>query len=261
MVAILQNGGEWSAGHAAGEGWLWWLSILSATAFAALYLGLLVRAVRRGRRYLAVAELDETHRTQVAGAVAEAEKRTVGEIVPAVVERSDPHPQAGWIAGLATLVAGLGLGAGVLPWGSPLVLLACQVGLFLAGFLAADRLPDFRRLFISEERATATAQEQALQEFYSLGLHRTEAQTGVLLFVSLLERRVIVLGDAGIDGVVTAAHWEQVDDAILAGVRAGDLGGGLIRGVELCGDVLAEHFPWEEGDRNEVPDRVVVRRE
>ena len=56
-------------------------------------------------------------------------------------------------------------------------------------------------------------------------------------------------------------QWENVDSAILDGIKAGSLQRGLIDGIRNAGELLAEHFPWEEGDRNEVPDRVTVRRE
>ena len=55
--------------------------------------------------------------------------------------------------------------------------------------------------------------------------------------------------------------WEAVAVAALERIAAGDVGGGLVAAVDAVGDVLAEHFPWTEGDRNELPDRLVVRRE
>ena len=82
----------------------------------------------------------------------------------------------------------------------------------------------------------------------------------MLLFVSLFERRVIVLGDEGIDAVVDAGQWERTDAAILEGIAKGQLCDGLLAGITSVGDVLEEKFPWREGDRNEIPDRVVVRR-
>ena len=112
-----------------------------------------------------------------------------------------------------------------------------------------------------EDRATAVAEEQAFQEFYANGLHRTENETGVLLFVSLFERRVVVLADEGIDGKVEPGFWEGIDVAVLDEVRDGSLRNGLVEAVRRVGDRLSESFPWVEGDRNEIPDRVIVRRE
>ena len=148
-----------------------------------------------------------------------------------------------------------------LPWGRPALLLPTQLALGALGFGLARLLPDFKRLFIFEARATAVAQEQAFQEFYANRLHRTAAATGVLIFVSLLEHRVILLADEGIDSRVDAEFWADTDDMILDGIRRGSLRDGLIAGIRRAGERLAEQFPWQEGDRNEIPDRVIVRRE
>ena len=94
---------------------------------------------------------------------------------------------------ILTLLCGSALLAGWLPWDQPTLFFLSQLGLGAIGFLAARGLPGFKRAFISEARADEMAREQALQEFYAHGLHRTPNATGVLLFVSLLERRVIVL--------------------------------------------------------------------
>jgi len=148
-----------------------------------------------------------------------------------------------------------------LPWTVPPLLLLSQLAMGGAGFALSRWLPDFKRIFIREDRATRVAEEQAFQEFYANGLHKTEAATGVLLFVSLLERRVVVLADEGISGKVEADHWVSTDEAILAGIRRNSLRDGLLAGIEQAGRRLAEHFPVGADDRNEIPDRIILRRE
>lgn len=213
------------------------------------------------RRYSVDSVLGEGAQTLVHAALVDAERRTVGEIVPVVVERSDRHPGAEWLSGLVVLLAGTTLLEGVLPWHAPWLVILAQLGLGAIGFLLARWLRGWKRIFVSEARADEVSGEQALLEFQLLELHRTEARTGVLVFVSLLERRVIVLGDAGIHAKVGEAQWQCVRDAVLAGVKRGSLAEGLVEGVRACGAVLAEHFPATDGGRNEVPDRLVVRRQ
>src|SRR5206468_3238135 len=99
------------------------------------------------------------------------------------------------------------------------------------------------RIFVSESRATETADEQALQEFHRHGLRETRERTGILVFVSLFERRVVVLGDAGIHAKVGDEHWQRTRDAILGGIARGSLADGLVEGVRACGQELAAHFP------------------
>ena len=238
-----------------------WLGDLGAWFLAALTLFLIVKAVLRAGRYRAVSVFDEPARERVRAAVAAAELKTTGEIVPVIVERSDPHPAAEWKSALAFLLLGSALLAPWLPWESPFLLLASQLGLGGAGYALAVALPDLKRLFVFETRATLTSEEQALQEFAREGLAGTVAATGVLIFVSLFERRVIVLADKAIAAKVSDDAWDRIDAHVLDGVVRGELADGLCKAIEETGTLLAEHFPWVEGDRNELPDRVVVRRE
>jgi putative membrane protein len=131
----------------------------------------------------------------------------------------------------------------------------------VVGYVLATLLPDFKRLFVFPHRATAVAEEQAFQEFYAHGLHKTAGATGVLIFVSLLERRVIVMADEGIHSMVGDDFWVQTSGLILQGIRKGSLRDGLIAGIDRAGDALSENFPWVEGTRNEIPNRLIVRRE
>ena len=178
-----------------------------------------------------------------------------------MLERSDAHHGASWLAGLSFLLAGSALGAGWLPWDRPWLVLLVQLVLLALGYGTARVLPGFQRLFVSEARAEEMAEEQAFQEFHLHELHATEEKTGVLLFVSLLERRAIVLADAGIDARVDEDQWKRTNEALLAGVARGSLKDGLIEGIRSAAAVLERHFPCTAGDRNEVPDRIIVRRE
>ena len=83
----------------------------------------------------------------------------------------------------------------------------------------------------------------------------------MLLFVSLLERRVVVLGDEGIHARVGDSHWTATTKAVLDGIERDSLRDGLLTGIARCADVLAAHFPAQRDDVNELEDRVVVRRE
>jgi putative membrane protein len=249
--------GDWNEG----AGLLTHLGTWGPWVLALAAVLLVARAISRQSRYRAVEVLDAVACERVHDSIRRAELRTVGEIVPVVVERSDPHPGACWLAALTTLLLGSALASPVLPFHEPVWLLLCQAGLAGAGWLLARLLPDVQRLFIRQSRADAVVAEQSMLEFHRLGLQRTEAATGVLLFVSLLEHRVVVLGDEGIDAHMGPERWTEVTRAVLEQVAAGKLEAGLVAAIDALGHELEEHFPWAEGDRNELPDRLEIRRE
>ncbi len=248
---------SWEHGRA------WWVSLgeFAPWLLLAITVALVVRALLRARRYRAVSVMGDAECEQVHEAIRQAEAHTVGEVVPVVVERADPHPGAAWVASLFGVILGSTLLVHVLPWGNPFQLLLIQLGLGATAFCLTRWLPDLTWVFIPRQRAEAVCQEQAFQEFYRLGMQKTEAATGVLIFVSLLEHQVVVLGDEGIDAAVSSETWDQVAEAALKQLAKGDVAGGMVAAVQAVGAVLQEHVPWEQGDRNELPDRLIVRRE
>jgi putative membrane protein len=258
-LALLQAGagGTWT------DAWPAWLVAASRWGpllLAALAALLVVRALLRRRLYRAEGVLNEAGAAAVRAAIAQAERGSRGELVVVVLERSDGHPDTAWLAGLCAMLLGTALLVARLPWQRPELVLAAQLALGAAGWLLARALPDVARLFLGERRATEMAHEQALQEFQRFGLSRTAGGTGVLLFVSLFEHRVVVLGDTAIHAKVGDAHWDATTRAVLQEVERGRLADGLRAGVEASGRVLAEHFPAAPGDRNELPDHLIVRR-
>lgn len=258
MLAIQQ----WeAAGHDVSLAWYQWLGLIGPWVLALALAALILRALARQKHYRAVTELNDADRETVHEALRAAERTTIGEIVPVVVERSDAHPGAPWLSALSFLLIGTALLTPHLPWERPALFLSCQLALGALGWGIARALPDYRRRFVPFARATEVCEEQAVQEFFGNGLHETEQRTGVLLFVSLLEHRVVVLADRGVAERVEQDTWAETDRAILDGIRAGSLRDGLVAGIQRAGEVLAEHFPYEEGDRNELPDRLIVRAE
>jgi uncharacterized membrane protein len=99
----------------------------------------------------------------------------------------------------------------------------------------------------------------ALSVFGELGVWDTAANNGVLIFVCLADRDVEIVADRGIADRVAPEEWERVCREMEAHYREGRFREGSLAGIRGVGDLLAHHFPPREGDRDEVPDRPVVR--
>ena len=204
--------------------------------------------------------------------VREAERATGGEIVVHAVDASDDYPEAAWsaaAAGAALLplaAAAVHRGAGFWGWADHWtghwllwIVLPALVGAAL-GWLAAALLPDFRRRLAREADLARRTDLRAAAAFVSEEVFDTRDRTGVLLFVSLFEHRVVVLADSGIHARVPPGSWESIVDGVVAGIRAGEPGRAVAEGVERCGRLLAEHgVARRPDDRDELTDP--MRRE
>jgi putative membrane protein len=202
----------------------------------------------------------------IAAAVREVEAQSAGEIVPYAVERSDHYLGALWHA--ATLGALLGALAAALVhwsgefWGGPVVLwiaLPPAAGAAL-GWLAALAIPALRRALVPRDVLLTRVRQRAAQAFLEEGIFRTRDRTGILIFVSLFERQVVVRADRGLDTVVTPGEWEEIVVGVAAGMRRGQPGPALADGIRRCAG-LAGRLPPRPDDRDELPGQLRMGRE
>ncbi|NNF04241.1 MAG: hypothetical protein HKN17_07225, partial [Rhodothermales bacterium] len=105
-------------------------------------------------------------------------------------------------------------------------------------WFAASRLPSFKRVLIGRNAIDRAVHSRAIHAFVEEGVFNTRDRTGILLLVSLFEHRVEVFGDSGINAAVSPDDWGDVVDEVIKGMRKGDAPGGLIRGIERCGELL-----------------------
>jgi putative membrane protein len=202
--------------------------------------------------------VDAEARARLEAAVREAERSTGGEIVVAVVRASDAYASTGWwfgasLAALAFLA--LGLFAPPLPW---IAYLAAQTAALALG-LALARVDGVRRLCLRPEGVDLRDEERALRCFAEQGLTRTRGRTGILIFATLLERRVVVLADEGIDRALDPDEsWQAVVDFAVDGMRRGAAAQGLEAAVRRCGAILARHLPPPAPNPDELPNSLVL---
>ena len=97
---------------------------------------------------------------------------------------------------------------------------------------------------------------RAVAIFERLGMHRTDLRAGVLVYVAVTDRKLAVIGDAGIHARVGQAYWDNLVARILGHLRDERPRDGLIDAVGEVGASLAAHFPRHPDDRNELSDRV-----
>ncbi len=100
------------------------------------------------------------------------------------------------------------------------------------------------------------ARDRAVSAFAALHVWDTAENSGILIYLLLADRRIEILADRGLDGLVSDEQWRGVCLLIEERLRAGDAEDAVMHGVAAAGDLLAAHFPRIDGreDRNERPD-------
>ncbi len=107
-----------------------------------------------------------------------------------------------------------------------------------------------------EKTTKIDAYERALEVFHMLKMDNTKLQNGVLIYVAVEDRNFVIFGDDGINTVVDSNFWDSTKDIIQSHFKKGNFKQGLIEGILKAGTQLEKFFPWETGDKNELPDTI-----
>ena len=219
--------------------------------------------------------MTDADRTRVSEAVAAAESHSSGEIVTILADSSDGYGDVAlaWSALVGLLALGalallpefyLGiwdrlLGGWAFEWTPRHVF---EVALFVVtmkfGAMWLFQLWRPLRLFLVPPAIKhARVRARAVTCFKVGAERRTHGRTGILVYLSLAEHRAEIVAEEAIASKVAPEVWGDAMAAMIAEIRAGRPGAGMVAAVEQVGAVLAQHFPRAEDDRNELPDRLI----
>jgi uncharacterized membrane protein len=109
-----------------------------------------------------------------------------------------------------------------------------------------------------DARCAGDAMARAVAVFERLGMHRTAARHGVLVYVSIEDHKLAVVGDQGIHRHVGQTYWDRLVQDVLVHFREERPRDGLLHAVREIGAVLRRHFPRRPGDVNELSDQVSI---
>jgi putative membrane protein len=209
--------------------------------------------------------LSESDREKIQKAVRSAESQTSGEIVPMVVSYSYHYPMAN-VLGAVSFSLPLSILTtyllGHIFWlGSQNMWIFMGVFgiLFICFHALIKRTPFLKRIFVATVEMEEEVQEAAVVAFYKEGLYRTREETGILIFISVFERKVWVLADRGIHARVPHESWDKIVEHIVQGIKQRRQADAICEAVGIGGRLLAEHFPVRPDDTDELENLIVEK--
>ncbi len=211
--------------------------------------------------------LSDTERTRIEDAIAASERETTGELVVCIATRSGRYDRGedlfGVFTGMLAVTAAWLLFQDVSTIGwqpSPSLNLVAVLLLFLGGFTigtaAAAWLPALGLFFTSRRQMLEEVKERAAVAFHRFGMRGTRAATGILIYVSLLERMVWVVGDDAVSEKIPADEWNEMRDMLVNNLRDGRPAEALSQAVERAGALLREHLPGTHDDTDEIRNEI-----
>lgn len=103
-----------------------------------------------------------------------------------------------------------------------------------------------------------STRERARQVFAELGVWDTAENSGVLIYVQLVDRRIEIVADRGIAARVAQAEWDAVCRAMERSFKQNQYEAGALAAIQAVTAILARHFPAGAVNPNELPDKPAV---
>ncbi|MCB0421273.1 MAG: TPM domain-containing protein [Bdellovibrionales bacterium] len=203
--------------------------------------------------------LSKEESEKISEIVKDIELHTSGEVVPVIIKSSSTVGHVPLILLPFTLLVGFFI---LSEWhfnleSEWLMLINISTSIILTKILSP--LSFIERLLTPKGDQQHQVELRAEKEFYDSQLSATQGQTGILIFISLMERQVVVLGDQAISQKLPSETWQSVVDIIVTGIKKKNLFLGLEGGLQACGKILREHFPIQDNDTNELQNHLVIK--
>jgi len=227
---------------------------------------------------------NQSENEKIKNTITQAEKTTAGEIAIMVVDESDSYNEAvtfgafilsSFLSLIATSIIAIIMNYKSLwfhnsseyiytlislafSYSSIWIYIPSVFILFFPVRLLLQRLPGIKLLFVSKDREAEAVRERAIRAFYEKGLYKTRDETGILLFLSILERKVWILGDKGIHSKIDDNFWELRAAELSKGIKEKNCCDAVCATIAKCGEELTKHFPIKPDDTNELTNEVIA---
>jgi putative membrane protein len=194
--------------------------------------------------------------------ITEAEKKTMSELVPMVVIQSDNYPAAHFRAAIiVSFMFSLGLYFSPLSIINPIYFLWIQVpGLFIGYMLA--HLSVIKKALITNQEIEFEVRQRAVEAFFDHHLHVTNGHNGVLIFISLLERRIKIITDKSIQEKIEQKIWDAIVLDFTNDVKKSNLSHALKNTIIASSAVLEKFFPRDDHSKpdNQLKNHLIIEK-
>ena len=113
------------------------------------------------------------------------------------------------------------------------------------------------RIFVSDRQIGADdVVKRAASRFEKLGMTATRDRNAVLLYFAPRSNQFAIVGDKGVHEKLGDAFWREVVSAVHGELRNGRFTEAIVGGINILADGLAQHFPRQSDDRNELPNEI-----
>ena len=142
-------------------------------------------------------------------------------------------------------------------WILPLFYLISYFAALVIAFYLAN-IPAIDRIIIPGGVKISCVNHRSMRYFAESGVYDTAEHSGILIFVSYMERQVRIIADRGISEKISQDLWNLIADELAENLKKGESTLAFTTAISKCGELLAENFPPHEENPNELADGLVI---
>jgi len=213
-----------------------------------------------GKRF----KFSEEQKNSIEKAVQNLEAKTSGEMVPYIVPDSDNYVEGTLYTIISFLIIGVVMIMGAsLVWMLPAGITIIEILIFLIvmmflGFLMSFVFPSIRIQMVSNNTVERRVMQRAETAFLQREIFNTGKRIGILLFISELERKVIILADSGINNLVPVEDWQKIVDDLINHIKNKKTAEGIVNAIDQCTELLVKNgIENDDTAGNQLPDGLI----
>lgn len=200
----------------------------------------------------------EEFKTYVYEVIEEIEKNSVVEIVTMIKPKSDNYRDISFATGAILLFISYTYFMFAPTIFNVYWIYFMTLSLFIFGFLMVEVVRPLKRLFARSKRLNKQVELNARAIFQKGGLHHTSKKAGILVYMSLFEKKSFIIADKGAKKALPSEVWKSIEENFQNAFKAPDFNASLIQNLKNCKDIFSKYLPATENDINELPDNLDV---
>jgi len=199
--------------------------------------------------------LTQASQASIEQIVTDIEKKTSAEIVVAISRYSGDYRDVSYLSGcILTVVSLVVLVLSPLNFHMYDIIPVVLVSFFL-GYWLCRTLPGLCRLLTTRGRRKEQVRRASHRVFFEEGVSATRQRNGILVYLSIFERLVEIVPDAGIDGAIPRAEWHTLRHRLNALMHSGSAVEQVLQALSEGMQFLSLTFPPGEDNPDEIPNR------
>jgi putative membrane protein len=191
--------------------------------------------------------------------ITDAEEKSNSELIPMIVGHSDLYPAAQFRSAIiVSFIFSVALYLSPFSIINPIWFLWVQIPGLLLGYTIGC-IPSFTRFLITKREIEYEVTQRAIEAFFDHNLHTTEKHNGVLIFISLMERKIKIITDVGVREKIAQNIWDEMIADFTAKIKDDGFVEALKGTIIAASTILENYFPADgKPKNNEIKNDLII---